>query len=228
MGRPARTDENFPNRIRELRLLRGLTLEQLAEKVGLTKSALGRLETGDSQLKFLHLRPLALALAVDEPEILFDLGNRPIPLVGFVRIGGRVDVVDSADRLQIECPRGLNPSETDALLVSGDALAPIEPGAVLFVGRAAAAGDYAIGKLAVVELADGERLVRQVRRGYTIGRYNLISGGAAPIEDAEIRSIARILMIGAEDTFGLSRVKAHSDAPQAEVQEMPRPRARKA
>lgn len=225
MGRKSRTDEYFPNRIRELRLRRRLTLEQLAEQVGLTKSALARIETGESQLKFLHVGPLARALDVDAPEILFDLSDRPVAISGRVIDGGAVVSAEAID--QVECPRGINPDEADVLLVEGDALAPIEAQSLLFVGTARAPSADIIGRLGVVELKGGAHVVRQVRRGYSPGRYNLISANAAPIEDAEIVAFSRVLMIGGRDTLSIWRIPTADgdDEASAEPDASPQRRA---
>ena len=40
-----------------------------------------------------------------------------------------------------------------------------------------------VGKLCVVKIADGPTMLKQVRRGATTGRFNLISTNAALLED---------------------------------------------
>lgn len=52
-----RTD--FPNRIRELREARGLTLDQLAQAVGTTNQQVSHLELGKRELTVAWLRRLA-------------------------------------------------------------------------------------------------------------------------------------------------------------------------
>lgn len=222
MGRPARTDDTFPNRIRELRLRRGLTLEELANQVGLTKSALGRIETGQSQLKFMHVHPLAVALDVDDPEIVFDLGSRPVPIIGGVIEGGRIEIYDPAQTRMVECPRGLNPLETEALQVLGNFLPLIEDQSILFVGAPKRPHVDMIGMFGVASLSAGAVLVCQLRRGYSPDRFNLLTSDAAPLEDVELASFSRITMIGNPSVVAVSKAKAAGEAGSAEDDQQPR------
>lgn len=65
------------NRIRELRLKRGLTLEQLAERVGASLPQIQKMETGERRLNSDWLPKLAEALKCDPSEII-STGNREI------------------------------------------------------------------------------------------------------------------------------------------------------
>lgn len=59
-------------RIRELRLTRGLTLEQLAERVGLTWYQVGRIERGVSGVTVGRLPAFAKALGVPVTELFVE------------------------------------------------------------------------------------------------------------------------------------------------------------
>lgn len=44
-----------------------------------------------------------------------------------------------------------------------------------------------LGQLCIVKIAnDGPLLVKQLRRGFKSGRFNLVSSNAAPLEDVEL------------------------------------------
>ncbi|WP_428247248.1 helix-turn-helix domain-containing protein [Ferrovibrio sp.] len=60
------------NRLRDLRLDRGLTQEELAEKLGTTKQHLGRLENSKSRLSTEWIERLAEALQCHPLELLED------------------------------------------------------------------------------------------------------------------------------------------------------------
>jgi len=62
----------MPNRIRELRAARGLTLEQLAQETGTSVQQLSRLEKGDRRLTEGWMRRIAPALSVRPADLLTD------------------------------------------------------------------------------------------------------------------------------------------------------------
>jgi transcriptional regulator with XRE-family HTH domain len=66
----AQTDERVRARLRALRLERGLSQEEVAERAGMAASTLSRLESGARRLALDHLTPLASALGVQVAELL--------------------------------------------------------------------------------------------------------------------------------------------------------------
>jgi transcriptional regulator with XRE-family HTH domain len=66
----AKTDELVRARLRALRLERGLSQEEVAERAGMAASTLSRLESGARRLALDHLTPLAGALGVEVGELL--------------------------------------------------------------------------------------------------------------------------------------------------------------
>ncbi|HMN15693.1 MAG TPA: helix-turn-helix domain-containing protein, partial [Bellilinea sp.] len=69
-GRPRKATANPPNRIAELREKRGLTQDQLAQRVGTTNQTISRLERGIRRLNDVWIRGIADALGVDWTEIM--------------------------------------------------------------------------------------------------------------------------------------------------------------
>lgn len=58
------------NRIRELRTLKGLTLDQLAEKTGYSLPQIQKLEVGERRLNEDNMRSIAAALDVPQQDLL--------------------------------------------------------------------------------------------------------------------------------------------------------------
>ena len=65
----------FGARVRELRLEKGWSQEQLASKVGLDRTYIGGIERGERNLGLKNIFRLADALGV-EPPALFEFGGR--------------------------------------------------------------------------------------------------------------------------------------------------------
>jgi transcriptional regulator with XRE-family HTH domain len=56
--------------IRTTRTLKGMTIPQLTEHIGLTQSTISRMETGHIQVNIVHLRKISIALNVSASSIL--------------------------------------------------------------------------------------------------------------------------------------------------------------
>ncbi len=81
-------------RLRELRKRKGLTLQQVAERIrprGTTPQTIGRLETGARKLTIEWLEKIADALDVDPAELLAVPGAGDIAIAGIVALHGRID-----------------------------------------------------------------------------------------------------------------------------------------
>lgn len=75
------TEDRVRRRLRELRLERGLSQEQVAEAAHLATSTLSRLESGKRRLALDHLPVLADALGVSVDELLLGTTTPPNPRV---------------------------------------------------------------------------------------------------------------------------------------------------
>lgn len=73
--------ENIGTKIKELRLLKGLTQEDLAEKTGLSVRTIQRIESGEVDPRTFTLNALAEALEVDIKELM---GNKLSPSKSFL------------------------------------------------------------------------------------------------------------------------------------------------
>ena len=91
------------NRIKEFRESRGMTLEELAEKVGLSASYVQRLENGERNLAVKHFDAFASALGVHGRDLIGDDASESttVRVVGKHRIAGAVTQPDFAN-LELE------------------------------------------------------------------------------------------------------------------------------
>lgn len=198
--------EKFPNRIREIRLRRALTQDQLAEKAGMAQQTIGRLERGDLRLKDDQARTIARELGVSPGE-LFDDQENLVPVVGRVGAGAEVFPFDDhplgEGMYKVRAPAGLDPKRTVAVEIHGDSMPPAADGWLAFYRRdpEPVAADI-VGKTCVVKVAgDGPTLLKVVRRGPTWGRYNLMSTNTSfgMIEDVALEWAAPIRAIVAPE-----------------------------
>lgn len=186
--------------IREIRKAAGLTLEDLADKAGISRSYLNELELGGKTINALRLEQVAKALGV-EPEDLFARTARPIAVAGRVGAGARIPLVDAFAKgeglFSVACPPQLPPNGMVAVEVEGDSMAPMyQPGHILFYSRTTHEGtlDTDIGLPCIVEDANGDVWVKQVKRGTSPGLFHLISLNplAESAWDQRIRWAARV------------------------------------
>ncbi|HRK18867.1 MAG TPA: helix-turn-helix transcriptional regulator [Hyphomicrobiaceae bacterium] len=77
-------------RIREVRKTRGLTLQQLAEKVGTTAQTIQRLETGNMTISLVWLEKISHALDLSISDLLAGDSSQRIEVVGMLGADGRV------------------------------------------------------------------------------------------------------------------------------------------
>ena len=66
----AHSPEDMPNRIRFLRKQRGLTLQQVADEIGVHKTMMGMLERGDRPLHLTYQQAIARVLGVAPADLL--------------------------------------------------------------------------------------------------------------------------------------------------------------
>lgn len=70
MNAEARPSPPMTNRLREWRVARGMTLEQLGKKIGLTKGHLSKMELGQRELTLAWMERIATELGVDPADLL--------------------------------------------------------------------------------------------------------------------------------------------------------------
>ncbi len=199
------------NNIHSLRKAKGVSLARLEELTGISAQQINRLEKGERRLNEDNLKSLAAALQCETADLLFSPEPRKIPVIGDVGAGAKIYPFDDLPLMRegmseheqefincdfVDAPYGVYPAGVVALRVRGDSMLPFMPdGTVVFYERRSGQCSDHIGKLCVVQLSDGQALLKVVRRGYSYGRYNLESYNAPLIEDAEVRWCAKITFI---------------------------------
>lgn len=173
--------------------------------MSLSQQTIGKHERGEAPVTIDLLVDYATIYKRDPADLLPGRQSRDIPIKGYVGAGQFVAFDDHAapDGIDtVECPLDLDPARTVAVRVRGDSMAPlIQDGWVLFYSRdpehdaAAVLGKTCIVKLAGAGGLEGDTMVRQVRRGPSLGRFNLVPMNGAIIEDAVLEWAAPVKAI---------------------------------
>ena len=189
-------------RIREIRKSKGLTLEQLAAKAGLSRSHLNQIELGGKSINSLRMQQIAGALGVDVRDLFEPTEPSHVPVLGRVGAGAEVsmDGQGGCALYELPCPAQLDPQGLAAVEVVGDSMSPaIPPGAVLFYRRDADRGvpTEALGRVCIAETADGNVWAKQVKTGTQPGLFHLISINPASdnLLDQRINWAAPVLLV---------------------------------
>lgn len=194
-------NKKFPNRIREWRVLREMSHDKLAEAVGTSRGQIYQLETGQRRLTEDWMNRLAKPLRCEPSDLMAASAPRMVQLVGYVGAGAEVfsydDHMKGAGIEEVDCPPGVDPSETVALRVVGESMMPFMPNGtiVYYTMRHDGGCDEYLNKLCVVQVREGSTLLKILKKGYTKGRYNLMSYNADMIEDAQLDWCAKIIFI---------------------------------
>ncbi len=103
-------DKNYPNRIKELRNERSMTIEDLAERTGLSVSYVSRLENGERNLSVKNLNLFAHAFDVAAQDILAKAPEKAPNVIGVMgRIGAGAEILPEEEQIP---PEGLYEIET--------------------------------------------------------------------------------------------------------------------
>ena len=175
-----------PNRINDIREAKGVTIEQLAEKTGISISQISRMASGKRNLSVKNITKIAAALDVQPRDLLLD--EPAVPVVGYVGAGAEMHHYANADHPDegAPMPPGGNDS-TVAVEVRGSSLGSIFDRWLVYYDdvRTPPTPDL-LGKLCVVGLDDDRVLVKRLRRGSAPGTFNLESNTEGLIEDVRV------------------------------------------
>jgi len=192
-------DKTYPNRIRQLRDDQGLTIEELAEKTGLSVSYVSRLESGERNLSVKNLNLFAHALDVPPQDILIESTTRTANIVSVMgRIGAGAEIMPEEEQIppeglyEIETPFPL-PDDAIAFEVSGESMWPrYDDGDIIICWRQGVVVEEVLGWEAAVKTAKGQRFLKRVLRGSEQGTYDLESHNAPPIRSVRLVWVAAI------------------------------------
>lgn len=140
----------FGQMLRMYRKQRGMTAQEVADKVGVARATVSRYETGDIEVSISMAEKLAKALRIS-PMDLIDLPDEedtvPVPTLGEVAGGPPIDALEDAYE-EFSISKALAQRGTFATFkIKGDSMAPrINDGDVVLVqyGADVASGDVAI------------------------------------------------------------------------------------
>lgn len=187
---PLPTDEATPGgRLRALRDGAKVGQEELAADIGVTRPMISKYESNAHAMPDYVVERIAQRFGVTAAFIRYgDVSSRMAPVVGFVGAGARVEAVEQAPSRFVEVPASWG--DAGALEIQGLSCYPIyEEGDIIVIrGEQRLVEGEILGKMCVVETADGVGLVKRVRRGATPGCYDLESPNAPTLEDVPLAS----------------------------------------
>jgi transcriptional regulator with XRE-family HTH domain len=205
-GGRASGQQTIGQRIRQLRKLQGMTQVRLAELVETGQSSISRWEKDEDEPNRGYREKLAQIFGVSEAELHYGPQARAsstslVPVVGYVGAGDQVFPIDDhelgggLDEVDLAPSAGL---PMVAVRVRGDSMLPTlrNNWLVFYTRNHDGVPENCINRMCVVKVAgDGPTLVKEVRRGYSRGRFNLVSSNASPIEDVVLDWAAKVMLI---------------------------------
>lgn len=190
-------------RIRELRRLLRVSQSGFAKLCGVSQPTVVRWEKGEDVPVDEHMVKIARLARMGPLKFKYgqsaaEMGNMTILIVGVIGAGEEVKkTADGADtpNERVSAPEGLEAEGLFALKVTGNAFRPIRDGWIAYYHQASDVADEVMGELCVIELASGERLLKEIRRGSEPGRYTLLSWNSLvdPLENQDVKSASVIL-----------------------------------
>jgi len=192
-------DKIYPNRIRLIRKDAGLTIEELAEKAGLSVSYTNRLENGERNLSVKNMNLLAHALNVQPQELLAQKQEKSANAVKVMgKIGAGAEILPNEEQIppeglyEIETPFPL-PDDALAFEVQGESMWPrYDEGDIIICWRQGVIIDEVLGWEAAVKTSTGRRYLKRVLKGAERGTFDLESHNAPPIRGVELVWVAAI------------------------------------
>ena len=192
--------------LRRLRKERGLTLEQLGEKVGTSPQQIGRLEKGERTMTRKWAEAIAPHLGVSPVQLVFPELTAPpsitIPVFGYA--GAREEIILPEGNATHAMDETELPSASEgyaAVIVRGESMQPAYRPGDLLLFLPHGARTYALEELydrdCVVVTESGEAFVKRVRKGRAPGLVDLVSYNPViePLYDQRLRWGAPILWV---------------------------------
>lgn len=184
----------LPNRIREWRKRKSLTIEKLSELAKISPGYLQRMETGGRNVSLKNLDLISAALQVPKQELVSDIEYMKAPLVGYVGAGAETHTfADGQGPFDyVDAPPGSTP-ETVAVEIRGESLGSFfDQWLVFYDDVHDPPRQELIGKLCVCGLPDGRVLIKKLARGTEPGLFTLLSQFESPIFDQQLDWAARV------------------------------------
>ena len=155
----------FKNRLRELRLSRGLTQEKLASLLNVSKSRISMYENGNREPDFETLELIAdffnvnMSTLIDVSSKNSHLSRLRIPVLGYVKAGIPIEAVEEIIDFEEISDSMASRGEYFALSVKGDSMEPkISHGDVVIVRKQ---NEVENGELAVVLINGNDATIKR-------------------------------------------------------------------
>lgn len=189
-------------RLRELREKRGFaTATQAAAAFGWNKFTYTQHENGTRDLSRKAAQRYATAYLSSAGWLLYGERGpsgtkaRTAPIVRFAGIIGAGQQVEPSDQIDGEVMGLVVTEPSEAFEVAGDSMLPVAMhGDIVFCGLPVDPRQL-IGRECIVELDDGRRFLKRLRRGSVDGLYDLESYNASTIADVKVIRAGRLLGI---------------------------------
>ena len=171
-----------------------LTVAEVARKAQVPPTTLYSYLDGKSQsLKGINEEKIATAFATTTERLFTSDSDLKRDLGVWGKIGAKAEIYPLSDyssdpMYEVALPPGLETDEDYvAFEIEGFSMPPAEPGWLAIFRKIETTPEDLINSPCLVDLADGRRLFKRLKRGYSPGRYNLESWDGSPlIEDAEV------------------------------------------
>ena len=182
---------SLENKIKDLRLARGMTQSALARRAETTAATIQRLETGMRKLTVDWIERLAGSLDCDPGEVI--RASNTVPVVGHVELGGTVRWKGPADSPEdAPSPPGIDPRRAAAIGPSPDRPATYLSGLYYFTRGRDLGIERCINRLSVVQLTDGRAFLHIVMPSSQVGKWNLHGMISPPMHHVEIEWAAPV------------------------------------
>jgi transcriptional regulator with XRE-family HTH domain len=177
-------------KIREILRVTGWKQYQFATHLGVSQSTVNRWLTGSEPEG--HRRDQINDLYAEIVQgSASDLPIRTVPLKGYVGAGQFVEAIDNGTLDEVDAPANAAP-ETVAAIVRGESMLPVfQDGWTIFWSKQLPPGEM-INELCVMQLSNGQILVKTLRPGSRPGRFTLTSTNASDMLDQEVDWVAPI------------------------------------
>lgn len=155
---------NFSESLKKLRRQKGLTQEDLAEKMGMAKSSISMYETGNRKPSFEALEAFADFFNVNMNVLTGDKKEKgiKIPILGRVVAGIPIEAITDIDGYEEITPKLAATGSFFALHIKGDSMAPyMLPNDIVIVR---CQEDVDCGDIAIILVNGDEATVKKVQK----------------------------------------------------------------
>ena len=183
------------NKVKAIRLERGLTLEQLADISGLSVSQISKIENAKRGWSVDSLQRLADALNVKVADLI-DPSDiwQDVPIFGVIGENGVVKPCENGKGKLRRPARAPMAFGAMLALLATDSLYPrYGKGDVVFCARGLVECADSLGKEALVYLKNGVSMIRFVHPGNEKGKFNLLIHNQAPLLNQSLVSCRPVI-----------------------------------